>query len=105
MPKGLGASSWITRKLIPADKGSWGAFVAYRHLGHYSTIAPIYNTIYNGRRGWEIGVSYVFAKNLMGSVKFFRGQKMPDDDSAVATKPRDPMKNDSVLFTELNFFF
>ena len=30
---------------------------------------------------------------------------MPDDDSAVATKPRDPMKNDSVLFTELNFFF
>ncbi len=92
------------KKANPADKGSWGAFVAYRHLGHYSTIAPIYDTIYNGRRGVEMGVSYVFAKNLMGTVKYFNGDKMPDDDSVTA-KPRDPMKGDSVLFGELNFFF
>lgn len=92
------------KKANPADKGSWGAFVAYRHLGHYSTIAPIYDTVYNGRRGVELGVSYVFLKNLMGTVKFFRGDKMPDDDSA-SPKPRDEMKRDSFFFTELNFFF
>ena len=95
------------KKANPAVKGSWGAFVAYRHLGHYSTIAPIYDTIYNGRRGVELGVSYVFLKNLMGTVKFFRGDKMPDDDNAnpAIGKQRDQMKRDSFFFTELNFFF
>lgn len=89
----------------PAVKGSWGAFVAYRHLGHYSSIAPTYDAIYNGRRGVEMGVDYVFLKNVMGSIKFFRGQKMPDDDSVVPTKPRDPMKRDTVFLAELNYFF
>ncbi|MBR1552856.1 MAG: S-layer homology domain-containing protein [Schwartzia sp.] len=88
------------KKANPADKGSWGAFVAYRSLGHYSTIAPIYDTIYNGRRGTELGVSYVFLKNLMGTVKYFRGQKMPDDNDG-----KDTMERDSVFFGELNFFF
>lgn len=95
------------KKANPSDKGSWGAFIAYRHLGHYSTIAPIYDAIYNGRRGVELGVSYVFLKNLMGTVKFFRGDKMPDDDngnSAVGMQ-RDEMKRDTFVFTELNFFF
>ena len=93
------------KKANPADKGSWGAFVAYRHLGHYSSIAPTYDAIYNGRRGWELGVDYVFFKNVMGTVKFFRGQKMPDDDNGNNPGVRDEMENDSVFLAELNFFF
>ena len=93
------------KKADPKDKGSWGAFLAYRHLGHYSSIAPTYDTIYNGRRGVELGVSYVFLKNLMGTVKFFRGEKMPDDDNGDNPGPRDQMERDSVIFVELNFFF
>ena len=93
------------KKADPKDKGSWDAFLAYRHLGHYSTIAPTYDTIYNGRRGVELGVSYVFLKNLMGTVKFFRGEKMPDDDNGDNPGPRDQMEDDSVIFVELNFFF
>ncbi len=89
----------------PADKGSWGAFIAYRHLGHYSSIAPAYDAIYNGRRGVELGVSYVFTKNVMGTAKFFRGDKMPDDDNGQNPGPRDQMERDSVLLAELNFFF
>ena len=93
------------KKADPKDKGSWGAFIAYRHLGHYSSIAPTYDTIYNGRRGVELGVSYVFLKNLMGTLKFFRGEKMPDDDNGDNPGPRDQMERDSVIFAELNFFF
>ena len=89
----------------PADKGSWGAFVAYRHLGHYSTISPTYDAIYNGRRGWELGVDYVFLKNVMGTVKFFRGDKMPDDDNGDNPGPRDEMERDTVFLAELNYFF
>ncbi len=89
----------------PADKGSWGAFVAYRHLGHYSTISPTYDAIYNGRRGWELGVDYVFLKNVMGTVKFFRGDKMPDDDNGDNPGLRDEMEDDTVFLAELNYFF
>ena len=89
----------------PTDKGSWGAFVAYRHLGHYSTISPTYDAIYNGRRGWELGVDYVFLKNVMGTVKFFRGDKMPDDDNGDNPGPRDEMEDDTVFLAELNYFF
>ena len=89
----------------PTDKGSWGAFVAYRHLGHYSTISPTYDAIYNGRRGWELGVDYVFLKNVMGTVKFFRGDKMPDDDNGDNPGPRDEMEDDTVFIAELNYFF
>ncbi len=92
------------KKADPADKGSFGIFVAYRHLGHYSSIAPTYDTVYNGRRGVEVGASYVFATNVMGTVKYFRGQKMPDD-SAAPGQPRDATERDSVLFMELNYFF
>ena len=89
----------------PSDKGSWGAFVAYRHLGHYATISPTYDAIYNGRRGWELGVDYVFLKNVMGTVKFFRGDKMPDDDNGDNPGPRDEMERDTVFLAELNYFF
>ena len=93
------------KKANPADKGSWGAFVAYRHLGHYSSISPTYDAIYNGRRGVELGVDYVFAKNVMGTVKFFRGQKMPDDDNGDNPGVRDEMENDTVFIAECNYFF
>ena len=93
------------KKADPKDKGSWGAFIAYRHLDHYSTITPTYDTIYNGCRGMELGVSYVFLKNLVGTIKFFRGEKMPDDDNGDNPGPRDQMERDSVIFVELNFFF
>lgn len=41
----------------------------------------------------------------MGTVKFFRGQKMPDDDNGNNPGLRDEMENDSVFLAELNFFF
>ena len=85
----------------PADKGSWGAFVAYRQLGHYAVLAPTYDAMGAGDKGVELGVDYVFTKNIMGTVKYFVGKKMADAyeiDEA-------PLYSASRIFAELNFFF
>lgn len=87
----------------PADKGSWGAFVAYRHLGQYAVLAPTYDAMGAGLRGVELGVDYVFAKNVMGTVKYFFGKEMQDE---YELNGEDQMlKSARVFFAELNFFF
>ena len=84
----------------PADKGSWGAFVAYRDLGSWAVITPTYDAMQAGWKGVELGVDYVFAKNIMGTVKYFFGKNVEDDIGDEA-----PQSSAYKLFTELNFFF
>lgn len=87
----------------PADKGSWGAFVAYRDLGTWAVIAPTYDTMIPGNKGVELGVDYVFAKNVMGTVKYFFGKNVEDDIGGA--QPEAPQSSSYTFFTELNFFF
>ena len=60
-------------------KGSWGAYVAYRQMAPFAAIAPTYD-FHNGAfglnsiKGWEIGASYTFAKNIVGTAKYFSGK-------------------------------
>ena len=85
----------------PADKGSWGAFVAYRQLGNYAVIAPTYDAMFAGNKGFEFGVDYVFMKNVMGTLKCFLGKETQDEydrDDAMQSTAR-------TIFGELNFFF
>lgn len=85
----------------PAVKGSWGAFLAYRQLGHYAVIAPTYDAMWAGAKGFEIGADYVFVKNIMGTLKCFVGKEMQDEYDS-----DDPMQSTAyTLFGELNFFF
>ena len=84
----------------PAVKGSFGIFAAYRQLGHYAVIAPTYDTIGHGQRGLEVGADYVFDKNIMGTVKYFLGTKMPDEDGV-----GEHLQSAKTFFGELNFFF
>ena len=61
--------------------GNLGAFVAYRHLGRGAVIAPVYDGMYwNGgtQRGFEIGVAYSFAKNVLGTALYFKGKDLAD---------------------------
>ena len=61
--------------------GNFGAFVAYRHLGRGAVIAPCYDGMYwNGgtQRGFEIGVAYSFAKNILGTALYFKGKDIAD---------------------------
>ena len=80
------------------DKGSWGAYAAYRKLGYNAVIVPTYDAMEPGWKGWEVGFDYVPMKNFMASFRYFRGDMMRawhDDEDTSAQR----------FYTELNFFF
>ena len=82
----------------PEDKGSWGAFVAYRKLGAAAVWAPTYDAIGSGQKGVELGFDIVPMKNFQATFKYFIGK---DDIYKVNGQDDDASK----FFTELNFFF
>ena len=82
----------------PADKGSWGAFVAYRSLGQEAVWAPTYDTISAGQKGVEMGFEIIPMKNFSASFIYFIGK---DKINKAAGQDDDA----SMFFTELNFFF
>ena len=61
------------------DKGSWGAYVSYRHLGGAS-YAPTTDGVQNGTKGVELGTAYTPLKNIILSAKYFKGKQLGDDD-------------------------
>ena len=65
-----------------ADVGSWGMFVAYRHLGENAVFKPTYNGILAGQKGWEAGIHYVPFKNIVGKLEYFRGKDIAKDKDA-----------------------
>ena len=80
------------------DKGSWGAYVAYRKLGQNAVIAPTYDAMAKQQKGWELGLSYVPFKNIMATFLYFRGKDM-------ATQAGQDDTDAQTFYTELNFFF
>lgn len=82
------------------DKGSFGLFLAYRQLGHYAVMAPTYDLLGHGLRGVEAGADYVFAPNIMGSVRGFLGKKMPDE-----TGPGEATETAKGFLADLKYFF
>ena len=67
------------KKANPENAGTYGIFAAYRQLGHYAVIAPTYNIMPHGMRGFEIGVEYVPIRHVLGALRFFTGKEMPDE--------------------------
>jgi len=64
-----------------ADKGSWGAYVSYRHLGN-SALMPTDDGVQALTKGIELGTSYTLWNNVVLSAKYFKGktlEKQPDD--------------------------
>ena len=53
-----------------ANKGTWGAWLAYRHLGANATPAGTWDVNHAGYKGWEIGANYTFMKNIIGTVQY-----------------------------------
>ncbi|MBE6094066.1 MAG: S-layer homology domain-containing protein [Schwartzia succinivorans] len=79
-----------------AKKGSWGAFVAYRHLGDWATIHPTAREngpMCGGEQGWEVGVHYTFLQNILGKVQYYSGRELASGN------------NVSAVWTELGFYF
>lgn len=56
--------------------GSWGAFIAYRHLGHLASIAPTYNSMWVNEKGWNAGVKVAMMRNVLGYLEYFQGKKI-----------------------------
>ena len=53
-----------------ANKGTWGAWIAYRHLGYFATPAKTWDVIDEGLKGWAIGANYTFMKNVIGTLQY-----------------------------------
>ena len=79
-------------------QGSFGAFLAYRHIGAGATIAPVYDGMCwssYSQEGIELGVSYTFFKNIMGTVCYFNGKDLGVTDDRKAQQ----------IYGSLDFFF
>ena len=77
----------------PANKGSFGIYAAYRYLGDLAVFVPTYDGAGRGQKGWEFGAQYTFAKNILGTVRYFTGKDIMTDG------------NNSKLFGRVEFFF
>ena len=67
------------------QKGSWGAYVAYRSLSPIAAFQATYDhkagfAGLNSLKGWEIGANYTWAKNIVSTFKYFNGK---DTDRAL----------------------
>ena len=76
-----------------SDMGSWGAYVAYRHLGKNVAFAPTYNVLGQGQKGWAVGATYTLFKNVTTMAEYFKGKDIEAD------------KNASKLFARVQFSF
>jgi len=63
----------------PANKGTWGAWAAYRYLGYGAAIHPTWDVINSGEKGWELGVKYVPLKNIVTQLQYGNGKKIGED--------------------------
>ncbi len=75
------------------DKGSWGAYIAYRKLGTAASLAGTYDGVMQGTKGVEIGAQYAPFKNIGILAKYFRGKTITGDQNA------------QKLFGRIEFFF
>jgi len=83
---------------VAANKGSFGIYAAYRNLGKLAGIAATYDGLKEGYKGWELGTQYTFAKNIMGTLKYFKGTEMAVVDNGTDV-------DYSQIFGQVEFFF
>ena len=76
-----------------ANVGSWGAYIAYRHLGGNAVIDPNVDGVGNNQKGWEVGTQYTLFKNVQAKAIYFKGKDLSTDKDA------------SKLFGRVEFFF
>lgn len=91
-------------------KGSFGLTAAYRNLGAFAVLDPTYDAakvgafngvntnkdglVGYGVKGFEFIGQYTFDKNILGTLKYFKGKTISDDS-----------QDASRVFGQLEFFF
>lgn len=81
------------KKAVPSQKGSFGAFAAYRSLGDIAVVTPTYDGITFGQKGWDMGMQYVPMENILLKAAYFHGKDIERDTTA------------STLFGRIEYFF
>ena len=59
--------------------GNLSGYLAYRHLGNSVTWRPDYEVMASGQKGIDLGISYVLYKNIVASLRYFRGKNLKTD--------------------------
>ena len=75
------------------NAGTWGAWVAYRHLGQNAMVASTYDAVELGEKAWEIGANYAPFKNVVAQVRYADGKQILGNSDV------------SKVFGRVNFFF
>ena len=76
------------------NQGTWGAWLAYRHLGQNAMIKSTYDVIDAGYKGWEIGGNYTAFKNVVATLRY-------GDEKNINTSNRKTQN----FFGRVEFFF
>ncbi len=64
------------------DPGSYDAFIAYRYVGAMVSIAPVYKGAWTDQKGFEVGVEFVPAENVLATLKYFDGKDISTNKDA-----------------------
>ena len=62
------------------NKGTWGAWAAYRYLGDNTALFSTFDAIRQGQKGWEIGANYAPFKNVVATLRYGNGKELWSDD-------------------------
>ncbi len=76
-----------------ANQGTWGAWVAYRHIGNNAVIKNPFDVVKTGQKGWEIGANYTPFKNVVAQARYGNGKTLAGD------------KDVQNIFGRVEFFF
>ena len=76
-----------------ANQGTWGAYVAYRHIGEFAVLDANQDDALLNTKGWAVGANYTIFPNTVANVKYFNGKNLDTDKDA------------EKLFGRVEFFF
>ena len=80
------------------NKGTWGAWLAYRYLGAWGMVASTYDVIQPNEKGWELGANYTFVKNVVGTLRYGDVKMLDDNGNGNNSKGKR-------FFGRVEFFF
>ena len=62
------------------NKGTWGAWAAYRYLGDNTALFSTFDAILAGQKGWEVGANYAPFKNVVATLRYGNGKDLRTDN-------------------------
>lgn len=83
------------KKANKVNAGSWGAFLAYRHVGANVSLMPTFDTTRAAAnvKGWDLGGSYIPFKNTLTTLGYFQGKQLENG------------RKTQTLYARLSYFF